>query len=139
MRTIRISEEVWEAIANHGKFGETEEDVLRRVFNLPANSMRFPDQANLEVDSRPRRRVSSGRRRSFATQRMTSFISKNQLYIEFQDGTSSSWTLPEHSDKAEIRTLLNKAIEFARRNGASLGQINAVRKTLTSEGYHLTK
>ena len=139
MRTIRISEEVWEAIANHGKFGETEEDVLRRVFKLPANSMRFPDQANLEVGSRPPRRVSSGRRRSFATQRMTSFISKNQLYIEFQDGTSSSWTLPERSDKAEIRTLLNKAIEFARRNGSSLGQINAVRKTLTSEGYHLTK
>lgn len=139
MRTIRISEEVWQAIAKDGKFGETEEDVLRRVFKLPANSMADRDKANLEVGRRLPHRVSSGRRRSFATQRMTSFISKNQLNIEFQDGTSSSWTLPDRSDKAGIRVLLDKAIEFARRNKASLGQINAVRKTLTSEGYHLTK
>ncbi len=139
MRTIRISEEVWQAIANNGKFGETEEDVLRRVFKLPSTSMRDRTQANLEVGSRLPHQVSSGRRRSFAIQRMASFISKNQLHIEFQDGTSSSWTLPDRSDKAGIRELLDKAIEFARRNKASLGQINAVRKTLTSEGYHLTK
>lgn len=136
MRNIRISEEVWQAIANEGKFGETEEDVLRRVFKLPAISMSDHDQSNLE---RGRRLRVSGRRRSFATKRMTSFINKNQLHIEFQDGTSSSWTLPDRSDKAGIRALLDKAIEFARKNGASLGQINAVRKTLTSEGYHLTK
>jgi len=35
MRTIEISDEVWQAIADRGKFGETEEDVLRRVFRLP--------------------------------------------------------------------------------------------------------
>jgi len=136
MRNIRISEEVWQAIAKEGKFGETEEDVLRRVFKLPAISTRDHDQANLD---RGRRLRVSGRRRSFATKRMTSFINKNQLYIEFQDGTSSSWILPDRGDKAGIRALLDKAIEFARKNGASLGQINAVRKTLTSEGYHLTK
>lgn len=137
MRNIRISEEVWQAIAKEGKFGETEEDVLRRVFKLPAISTRDDhDQANLD---RGRRLRVSGRRRSFATKRMTSFINKNQLYIEFQDGTSSSWILPDRGDKAGIRALLDKAIEFARKNGASLGQINAVRKTLTSEGYHLTK
>jgi hypothetical protein len=136
MRNIRISEEVWQAIAKEGKFGETEEDVLRRVFKLPAISTHDHDQANLD---RGRRLRVSGRRRPFATKRMTSFINKNQLYIEFQDGTSSSWTLPDRSDKAGIRALLDKAIEFARKNGASLGQINAVRKTLTSEGYHLTK
>jgi negative regulator of replication initiation len=136
MRNIRISEEVWQAIAREGKFGETEEDVLRRAFKLPAISTHDHDQANSD---RGRRLRVSGRRRSFATKRMTSFINKNQLYIEFQDGTSSSWTLPDRSDKAGIRTLLDKAIEFARKTGASLGQINAVRKTLTSEGYHLTK
>lgn len=139
MRNIRISEEVWQAIANHGKFGETEEDVLRREFKLPAISVRDEDQANLEGGSRLPHRVSSGRRRSFATKRMTSFINRDQLHIEFQDGPSSSWTLPERSDKAGIRALLDKVIEFARKNGASLGQINAARKTLTSEGYHLTK
>ena len=139
MRAIRISEEVWQAIATQGKFGETEDDVLRRVFKLPPNSIRDRDQANIEVSSRLPQRVSLGRRRSFASQRMTSFINRNQLHIEFQDGTSSSWTLPDRNDKAGIRGLLNKAIEFARKNGASIGQINAARKTLTSEGYHLTK
>ncbi len=34
MRNIRISEEVWKEIANRGKFGETEDDVLRRVFGI---------------------------------------------------------------------------------------------------------
>ena len=34
MRTIRISEKVWDEIAKRGKFGETPDDVLRRVFNL---------------------------------------------------------------------------------------------------------
>jgi len=35
MRTVRISDEVWAKIAERGKFGETEDDVLRRVFKLP--------------------------------------------------------------------------------------------------------
>ena len=34
MRTVRISDEVWNAIAQRGKFGETPDDVLRRVFNI---------------------------------------------------------------------------------------------------------
>jgi hypothetical protein len=137
MRNIRISEEVWQAIANNGKFGETEDDVLRRVFELPVISVQ--DQVNLGGSSQQLRRRVLGSRRSFSTKRMTSLINRNQLHIEFQDGTSSSWTLPDRGDKAGIRALLDKAIEFARKNGASLGQINAVRKTLTSEGYHLTK
>ena len=32
MRTIRISNEVWDEIAKKGKFGENEDDVLRRQF-----------------------------------------------------------------------------------------------------------
>jgi hypothetical protein len=70
---------------------------------------------------------------------MTSFISGNQLHVEFQGGTSSSWKLPDRSDKAGIRAVLDRAIAFARNNDASIGQMNAVRKTLTAEGYHLTK
>jgi hypothetical protein len=136
MRNIRISEEVWQAIAAKGKFGETEDDVLRRIFELPAISLK--NQVDLSGGSQFRHHV-LGSRRSFSTQRMTSIINRNQLHIEFQDGASSSWTLPDRGDKAGLRSLLDKAIAFARKNGASLGQINAVRKTLTSEGYHLTK
>jgi len=32
-----------------------------------------------------------------------------------------------------------KAVSFARENGATIGQINAVKKTLTDDGYHLTR
>lgn len=39
MRTIRISEEVWNAIAERGKFGESEDDVLRRVFNIDSQHL----------------------------------------------------------------------------------------------------
>ena len=34
MRTIRISEEVWDEIAKRGVFGETPDIVLRRIFGL---------------------------------------------------------------------------------------------------------
>jgi len=34
MKTIRISEEVWNEIAKRGKFGETPDQVLVRVFNI---------------------------------------------------------------------------------------------------------
>jgi hypothetical protein len=34
MRTIRISEDVWQEIADRGKFGETPNTVLERVFGI---------------------------------------------------------------------------------------------------------
>lgn len=38
MHNINVTAPVWQAIASRGKFGETEGDVLRRVFGLPAVS-----------------------------------------------------------------------------------------------------
>ena len=139
MRVIKISEEVWQAIAIHGKFGETEDDVLRRILRLPENSDIKTALTALGPSVTLQSRVSTGRRKSFASQRMTSYINHNQLHIEFQDGAASSWALPDPKDKAGIRVVLNKALLFASEHGASIGQINAARKTLTTEGYHLTK
>ena len=34
MKRVAISDDVWAEIARRGKFGETEDDVLRRVFDL---------------------------------------------------------------------------------------------------------
>jgi hypothetical protein len=132
MRTIRISEEVWNEIAKRGKFAETEDDVLRRVFNLPenANELGFPAE---------NRRMQSAPRRTIAAQRMSSYIANSQLHVAFQDGASSSWELPKPTDKARIKMVLDKALIFARTNDASLGQLNAIRKALTNAGYHLTK
>ena len=77
--------------------------------------------------------------RLFAIQKMTSHIARNQFYIEFEDGASASWPMPDAKDKAAIKAVLDKAVLFAREHGASIGQINAVRKKLTDEGYHLTE
>lgn len=139
MRVIKVSEEVWQKIASHGKFGETEDDVLRRILGIPTAVEVYPTRNAAAPKASPESRASSGRRRSFATQRLTSYINHNQLHVEFQDGTSSSWLLPDPKDKANIRAVLGKALSFAQEHGASVGQVNAVRKTLTNEGYHLTK
>jgi hypothetical protein len=138
MRTIRITEDVWQAIASHGKFGENEDDVLRRILELPPNST-SDGILILTKGGRSSYQTPLGKRRTFAKRRMTSYIGSNQLYIEFNGGASSSWSLPDRSDKAGIRSALEKAIQFGKSNGATLGQINAIRKTLTDEGYHLRK
>ena len=139
MRVIKISEEVWQKIASHGKFGKTEEDVLRRILGMPAATDIYPTRTSAVPSTSHTSRASSGRRRSFAKQRLTSYINRNQLHVEFQDGASSSWSLPDPKDKTNIKAVLENALSFAREHGASVGQINAVRQTLTSEGYHLTK
>lgn len=139
MRVIKISEEVWQKIASNGKFGETEDDVLRRILGVPATTEIYPTRTATAPATSPANRATSGRRRSFATQRLTSYINHNKLHVEFQDGASSSWSLPNPEDKTNIRAVLENALSFAREHGASVGQVNAVRKTLTNEGYHLTK
>jgi hypothetical protein len=139
MHTIRISEEVWQAIASRGKFGETEDDVLRRVFELPPNSIHAGIQT-LSKGGVSSYQAISVRRKTFAKRRMSSYISGNQLHIEFLGGASSSLALPDRNDKDGIRAVLHNATLFAKNNEASEpGQINAVRKTLTDKGYYLTK
>jgi hypothetical protein len=133
MKIIRISDEVWQVIAEHGKFGETEDDVLRRIFKLPAS----PTSENVQTSKTTN--MTGNRRRSFATRRMSTYIDSGVLYSEFQNGPSAHWALPDRSEKAEIRRVLDELILFAKSNDATIGQINAARKTLTSEGYYLTK
>jgi len=47
--------------------------------------------------------------------------------------------LPAKSEKAAIRTVRDKATSFAEKHGATVGQVNAVKKTLTDAEYHLLK
>jgi hypothetical protein len=55
-------------------------------------------------------------------------------------GQEESFLLPDDkSDKVTIREALNKARDFGRRNGASVGQLEAIRKAFTDKGYHLTR
>jgi hypothetical protein len=137
MRTVRISEEVWQAIAGRGKFGETEDDVLRRVFQIPANTIEGgPTKTNNRVMNF---RNSSGLRRRFAEKRMTAYIDGDKLHVEFEDGNHSEWPLPDRNDKAEISAITHNAISWARNHGATLGQENYVRQVLTRNDYHITK
>jgi hypothetical protein len=139
MRTILVSEPVWQAIANRGKFGETEDDVLRREFELPLNSNRSIASSALSRSRGASSRVDGGPRKQLATRRMSAYVGNNQLHISFQGGASKSWPLPLKTDKATIRDVRDKAVAFALENDASNGQKYAVMKALTDSGFHLTK
>lgn len=138
-RTIRISNEVWEAIAARGKFGETENDVLERILDiqkLNGQSATYVDDHTIKVlPSKP----ISCKNKSFATTRMSAEVRGGVLYVSFENGSSDSWRLPDKSDKNAIRNIRDKATDFAKKNGASLGQENAVKKALTDAEYWLVK
>ncbi len=131
MPKITISDQVWNAIAERGRFGETEEDVLRRVFDLSP----LPPERRISR-SGPRGR---GRTRH-ATIRMSARVESGQLIVDFESGARNSWPLPEKHDKAAIRHIRDDAVRFALDNEASdPGQTNAVRKALTDAGYYLSR
>ena len=132
MHTIKVSDAVWSVIAGRGKFGETADDVLRRVFDL----------APKPETERP---ISGGRQGRgnlrYATKRMSARIANNLLVVEFtENGPAKSWKLPDRSDKRAIRLIRKESVAFALEHGASNpGQANAVRKALTEGGYHISK
>ena len=136
MRTIRVSDEVWDEIAKRGKFGETEDDVLRRVFGL-GNNVRGAN-AMLAAQSKPQRPTARPRRR-YATIRMHAGVHRGQFVVSFEDGKENRWPLPSREEKEAIRRIRREAVAFAVSHGASKGQEYAVLKALTDAGYHLTK
>jgi negative regulator of replication initiation len=114
MKTIQVSEEVWNEIVKRGKFGETTADhVLRRIFGIQT----------------PRK----------ATIRMSVKVVGNRLVIQFENGQSNMWDLPDSTDRAGIRAVRDSAVSFAIRNEASIGQQNAVKKALTDAGYYVSR
>ncbi len=122
MRTVRISDDVWEEIAKRGKFGETVDDVLRRVFEIETPST-----------------TSSRRSPRLSQDRMSSRVSSGTLIVSFYSGPNKRWKVPEKGSKADIRRIRDEAVEFAQEHGATLGQMNAVRKALTDAGYYVSR
>lgn len=125
MKTIRISDEVWDEIAKRGKFGETEDDVLRRIFSIAG-------------PSRPTLRPMPPRVKK-AILRMSTFVRSGTLLVEFENGKKNQWALPDQQDKDGIRKVRDAAVDFAQQNSASLGQMNAVKKALTDAGYYVSR
>jgi hypothetical protein len=128
MKSIRISDEVWAEIARRGKFGETEEDVLRRIFGL--------SEGNSEeiIFSK-----SSQTRGHYATDRLSAGISGNKYVLKFASGQKKEIILPDRSDREGIKKLTDEAIKFVRDAGGTIGQINAARKGLTDHGFRISK
>jgi hypothetical protein len=132
MRTIRISEDVWQEFERIGKFGETPDTVLRRVFKIEQVKAR-KENLDYTLD------VRTSKRHRYATDRMSAHVNGNKLVVMFHRGAAKEFILPDRSDKREISNLTSNVMEFVKQNGGSIGQINAARKALTDAGYHITK
>lgn len=129
-RTISISTEVWNEIAKRGRFGETPDDVLRRVFKL--EKKRGPDGGTVPAGFRTRTCV--------ASRPLSAKVEKGVLRLAFADGPSYRWLLASRADKDIIRQVRRDAVAWAEENGATNpGQTNAVKKALTDARYYLTK
>lgn len=128
MKMIRISDEVWAEIARRGKFGETEEDVLRRVFGLSEEKTEDTMyKNNLKLRTRQ------------ATDRLSPEINGNKYLLKFASGPMKEFTLPDRTDRAGIKLLTDQVIKFVRDSGGTIGQINHSRKCLTDHGYRINK
>jgi negative regulator of replication initiation len=122
MKTIRISDTVWNGIVKRGKFGESPDDVLRRVFRIAS-------------ENKPAGRF----RTRQASRKMTAKVERDHLRVGFANGPSKEWPIPARTDKAAIRSIRDQAVRFAAENGATSGQQHAVMKALTAKGLHITK
>ena len=96
-----------------------------------ARSMLMDDE---EIVSRRRGR---GTRR-IATKKLSARVENGQLVVEFpEDDLTESWGLPEPSDREALRPIREAASTFALDHGATEGQVAAVKKALTENGYYV--
>jgi hypothetical protein len=130
MRKISISDEVYGAIATRGKFGETEDDVLRRVFEIAEDSAEPVPSSRRTF----RRRVLSERTMSV---RIEPSDGSNVLWIGFEGGQDHKWVLPPQANVSLFKQTLDKALEFAEGEGATEGQLKDIRKRLNGAGYYI--
>lgn len=120
-KTISISQVVWEAIVERGRFNETPDDVLRRDW-LILNGKKRSAQKGRSVK---------------ATVRMRANVVDGKLQILFVGGHPKEWTLPASSDKTALKRVREEAFAFANDNGATEGQLAAISKALNEAGYYV--
>jgi len=132
-RTVSISDEVYSYIAERGRFGESIDDVLRRLFDIGDDGESGPEhQPDRPQQARP------GVRGRQATRRLSSRLSDGQLHVALEGGPEQSWRLPDREDHAAIAALSLEAQGWAEPQGATYGQLKAIHKTLTEGGYYNT-
>lgn len=137
MKTIKLSDEVWNAIAAEGKFGETEDIVLRRILNITGDEP--GDSLMVAPNGKPPPfPVGYGWKQRRASDRMTQSVVDGKLVLQFDSGSKQEWKLPPHQDPAAIRKVRDEAVAFVRKNGGTTGQEHAAIRALTSRGFHVT-
>ena len=124
-------------------------EYLSRVHGVDINAVTFSyfntDQGEFvarsmlldedEVERRAEARTTERRR---ATKTLSARVEKGHLVVEFpEDNLKESWELPEPADKEGIKGIRGEAFTFARGHGARRGQVAAVGKALTDNGYHV--
>lgn len=72
-RSAMLSDAVWDEIAKHGNFGESEDDVLRRILDLPEAT---PDE-KIQLVARPRGGPVVDRRTYALTDKGRAFVREN--------------------------------------------------------------
>jgi hypothetical protein len=132
-RTVSITDEVYAYIAERGRFGESTDDVLRRLFSI--NNEATPTEA----PSGARVHQSSPRaRQRLADRRLSATVSDGFLRLAFAGGPEDKWQLPASDAHDAIAELSIKAQAWAESHGATYGQQKAVHKALTESGYYNT-
>jgi len=73
-----------------------------------------------------------------ATRRLSAEVRDGFLWVSMAGGGEQRWSLPALREGAGVRSLSERAQEWARSQGATYGQEKAVHKALTSAGYYIT-
>lgn len=97
----------------------------------------FVARSMLLDDEDVSRRRGRGSRR-LATKTLSARVEEGRLVVEFPEcEQKTSWELPAPSDRDAIRRIREAASAFATDNGATQGQVQAVKKALTENGYYV--
>ena len=73
-----------------------------------------------------------------ATKRMSARIENNVLTLKYGDGKPKKIKV-QKADKTKLKATIKKVVTWAKEQGATPGQIQAVKKAFTSKGYHVTR
>ncbi len=128
MKTIQVTDELWNEIASL-----IAADILKQA----ARPIEAAEEYDREMSSsiQPRHFTRGPR---VAERQQSLRVLNNKLEVSYpEDGILQTWNLPSKSDREAIREVLNEALAFGESNGASEGQLKAIRKALTENGYYL--
>lgn len=118
--TIRITQPVWDAISERGAFGETPDDVLRKVFGLPPRTRRKGRGETV--------RISEVRDLALGV----AMVRAGTLILKLRGAPIAMWPLPD--DAAGIAEVRTQAIDYAKEHGADQAEAR-IDEALASSGY----